>query len=341
MILNGQSSKYILEIEIVLVNYISELKEVWRRVQGRLTFENGSDLIRALNRHLDIGFNIFFYPLNPTEMKKRGEVIVVGWDFSEYSELALDHALFYSYQTNMKICLVHIVKRESDKDTYTLKLREEVERVYKKTGKQIDMIVRSGRVSEGLSSVAEEISAAVIFIGTHGVQGIQNYTGSHVLKTILSSTVPFVIVQAPREKHTHFSLICPVDARKESKEILYWVAFFAQIFAAKISLVYPEYKTSTKILRTRANVNFSKHYLAKNKVRFEEVKLSAKRFNNAIVEYAKKKHADLILTITNRQPKVQNLFSASKIQYLIANKEKIPVLCLNPRKDLWLYGAYK
>ena len=60
-----------------------------------------------------------------------------------------------------------------------------------------------------------------------------------------------------------------------------------------------------------------------------------------VVEYAKKKHADLILTITNRQPKVQNLFSASKIQYLIANKEKIPVLCVNPRKDLWSYGAYK
>jgi hypothetical protein len=49
----------------------------------------------------------------------------------------------------------------------------------------------------------------------------------------------------------------------------------------------------------------------------------------------------LILAITNRQTKDQSYFSASKIQYLIANKEKIPVFCLNPRKDLWQYGAYK
>jgi len=274
-------------------------------------------------------------------MKERGKVIIVGWDFSEYAELALEHALFYSFQTNMKICLVHIVKRESDAERYRLELKKEVDRVYHRTGKHIDIMVRSGNVSDGLSSAAKEISAAVIFIGTQGVQGIQNYVGSHVLKTIMNSTIPFVIVQAPREKHTHFSLVCPIDSRKESKEVLYWVAYLAQVLGAKISLVYPEYKTQSRILRTKANVNFSKHYLNDCRVKYEEVKLSSKRFNNAIVEYAKKKHADLILTITNRQHKVQNLFSASEIQYLIANKEKIPVLCLNPRKDLWFYGAYK
>ena len=90
-----------------------------------------------------------------------------------------------------------------------------------------------------------------------------------------------------------------------------------------------------------ANVNFARNYLNNYKLEYNEVKLNSKRFNEAIVDYAKKKHADLILTITNRQAKVQNYFSASKIQYLIANKEKIPVFCLNPRKDLWSYGAYK
>jgi len=274
-------------------------------------------------------------------MKERGKAIVVGWDFSEYSKLALDHALFYSYQTNMKIYLVHIIKRESDAEMMTIELQKVINRIFQSKGKRIGMIIRHGNVSEGLSHAAKEVSAAVIFIGTHGVKGMQKYIGSHVLKTILYSTIPFVIVQAPREKHTHSSLVCPVDSRKECKEVLYWVAYLAQVLGAEISLVYPEYKTQRRILRTKANVNFSKHYLTKKRVRFEEVKLSAKRFNNAIVQYAKKKQADLILTITNRQPKVQNLFSASKIQYLIANKEKIPVLCLNPRHDLWLYGTYK
>jgi len=274
-------------------------------------------------------------------MKERGRTIVVGWDFSEYAELALDHALFYAYQTNMKLYLVHIIKRESDVEKMKFDLQKIVDRVYQNRGKHIEMIVRCGNVSQGLKSVAEEVSAAVIFIGTQGVKGIQNYTGSHVLKTILDSPIPFVIVQAPREKHTRFSLVCPIDSRKESKEVLYWVAYLAHILGAEISLVYPEYKTQTRILRTLANVNFSKKYLNNYKVNYKEVKLSSNRFNDAIVDYAKKKHADLILTITNRQTKVQNYFSASRIQYLIANKEKIPVFCVNPRKDLWLYGSYK
>ncbi len=274
-------------------------------------------------------------------MKERGRAIVVGWDFSEYAELALDHALFYSYQTNLKLYLVHIIKRKSDAEKMKFELQKIVDRVYQKRGKHIDMIVRCGNISQGLKSVAEEVSAAVIFVGTKGVRGIQYFTGSHALKTIMDSTIPFVIVQAPREKGTHFSLVFPIDFRKESKEMLYWVTYLAHILGAEISLVYPEYKTQSRRLRTLANVNFSKNYLNNYKVKYIEARLNSNRFNDAIVNYAKKKHADLILAITNRQIKVQNYFSASKIQYLIANKEKIPVFCLNPRKDLWKYGAYK
>jgi nucleotide-binding universal stress UspA family protein len=274
-------------------------------------------------------------------MKERGKAIVVGWDFSENAKLALDHALFYAYQADMKLYLVHIIKRESDVEKMKFDLQKIVDRVYQNRGKHIEMIVRSGNVSQGLKSVAKEVSAAVIFIGTQGVKGIQNYIGSHVLKTIMDSPIPFVIVQAPREKHSQFSLVCPIDSRKESKGILYWVAYLALILGAEVSLVYPEYKTRSRILRTLANVNFAKKYLNNYNVEYNEVKLSSNRFNDAIVDYAKKKHADLILTITSRQTKVQNYFSASKIQYLIANKDKIPVFCLNPSKDLWLYGSYK
>lgn len=274
-------------------------------------------------------------------MKERGKAIVVGWDFSENAELALDHALFYAYQTNMKLYLVHIIKRESDAEKAKLDMQKIVDQVYQNKGKHIEMIVRRGSVSQDLKSVAKEVSAAVVFIGTKSVKGIQNYTGSSTLKTIIDSTIPFVIVQAPREKHNRYSLVCPIDYRKECKEVLYWVAYLAHILDAEISLVYPEYKAKSRMLRTLANLNFAKNYLNSHKVTYDEVKLNSNRFNDAIVKYAKKKHADLILTITNRRAKVQNYFLASKIQYLISNKEKISVFCLNPRKDLLSYISYR
>ena len=274
-------------------------------------------------------------------MKERGKAIVVGWDFSEYSELALEHALYYSYQTNMKLYLVHIIKSESDAEKMKIDMQKIVDRVYQDKGKVVEMIVRCGDVSHDLKLIAKEVSAAVVFIGTHGVKGIQNYTGSNALKIIMDSSIPFVIVQSPLEKHTRYSLVCPIDFRRESKEVLYWVAYLAHILDAEITLVYPEYKTKARVIPTLANVNFSKMYLNKYKIQYNEVKLSSNRFNDAIVAYAKKKKADLIFTIVNRRTKVQNYFSASKIQYLIANKEKISVFCLNPRKDLWSYVSYK
>jgi len=274
-------------------------------------------------------------------MKARGKAIVVGWDFSEFSNHALDHALFYSYQTNMEICLVHIVKRKSQVKEMEVELKKVVAKVYQEKGKHLKMMVRAGKITSGLRAAAIEVSAAVIFIGTHGVKGIQNYIGSNTLKIILNSVIPFVVVQAPRKVNGHFSVVCPIDSRKESKEVLYWVTYLAKILDANISLVYPDYKTPVKVLLTKANVNFSKHYLHDSRINFKEEKLSCKRFNDAIVDFANKKKVDLILTITNRQTKVQNLFSAAKVQYLIANREKIPVLCVSPRRDLWKYGSYK
>ena len=274
-------------------------------------------------------------------MKERGKAIVVGWDFSENSELALDHALYYAFKTNMKLYLVHIIKRGSDMEDVKFNMQKIVDRVYENKGKHIEIIIRRGRVSRGLKAVAKEVSAVVVFIGTQKVKGIQNYTGSKALKMIMRSSVPFVTVQAPREKHSRYSLVCPIDFRKECKEILYWVAYLAHIFDAEITLVYPKYRAQVRVKRTLANVNFSKKYLNNYKIKYEEVQLNSRRFNDAIVAYAKKKQADLILTITNRRAKVQDFFSASKIQYLIANKEKISVFCVNPTKSLWKYGAFK
>jgi len=274
-------------------------------------------------------------------MKESGKAIIVGCDFSEFSNHALNHALFYSYQTNMKLCLVHVVKRESQVGEMEIKLQNEVDRVYRETGKCINMMVRVGKVASGLRAAAIEISATIIFIGTQGVKGIQNLIGSNTLKIILDSVIPFVVIQEPRKVNNCFSVVCPIDSRKECKEVLFWVKYLAKTLDAHIYLVYPTYKTQARISMIKANVNFSRHYLHDFHVNFEETGLRSRNFNDAVVDFAKMKKADLILSITGRQTKVQNFFSASKIQYLIANREKIPVLCLSPRKDLWTYGSYK
>jgi len=274
-------------------------------------------------------------------MKEREKLIVVGWDFTEHAELALDHALFYSYQSNMKVCLVHIAKRKSDVEHLEKELAKEVHRIYQSKGKRVNMKVAFGSVSKGLKTVAEEISAAFVFVGTSGIKGMEKLMGSYILKTIRGSEIPFIVVQGRLEKHSQFSFVCPIDSRKESKGVLYWVVYLARIFRAKISLVYPEYENKSSLLKTKANLNFSKRYLNARQIDYESVKLQANRFNDAIVNFAKKKHASLIFSITNRQAKVQNYIATSKIQYLIANKEKIPVLCISPRKDLWTYGGYK
>ena len=104
-------------------------------------------------------------------------IILVPIDFTEVTRCALDHAIELSKLLKHEICMLHIVEFTST-DQQVQKAQELLDKlaneVKESTGLKIDGIVKKGTIFADIGSVAKEINAYLIIMGTHGTQGLQS-----------------------------------------------------------------------------------------------------------------------------------------------------------------------
>ncbi len=258
--------------------------------------------------------------------------ILVPWDFSKVADYALQHALEYSKSTKEPVALVHIVKKEKEIIPAEKKLQEKAAEVRNRHGIEVGVIVREGSIFTAISDIAEEFDATLVIMGTHGMKGMQKFTGSWALKVIADTETPFVVVQAP-PKSAIKQIVFPVDFKKEQKEKLKWAGYLVSHYKAKIHICYQQSTDSRIKAKTKSNLVFSRNYLVEKKADFEIVSLPGKKsLADESIELAKQVESNMIIIMTTKNIGFQDYILGADEQQIIANKEKIPVMCVNPRK---------
>lgn len=264
-------------------------------------------------------------------MTRRENTILVPWDFTEVASYALDHAIMIANRTRNDIALVHIVKNEKEIEEAKAKLEVVAKENEAKTKIKTKPIVREGSIFNTISDVATEEEANLVIMGTHGIKGMQKLTGSWALKVIVSSEVPFIIIQ-DKPHHTRLeNIVFPVDFKKETREKLNWVNYLSKYYKSKIHI----FKRSDPALRKNieSNISFTKKYLQEHDIDYDIVTQNGKYpFPIETINYAKEIDADLILIMTSRTLGFADFVMGPDEQYVIANSAKIPVMCVNPRQ---------
>ncbi len=274
-------------------------------------------------------------------MIENGKTIFVPWDFKGVSEYALDHALFYSSKTKLDVCLIYVVKKESLVKETKSKLDKIAADIHARKGKRVRTIVEVGSFHSGLKKAADENQTAMIIVGIDGYKGIQKYIGTSILSVLSGAVIPSVVVQRPKRTRSTFSILCPINQKKESKLLLKWIVFLARYIALKVYLVYPEFEEPLMNRKIFRNVAFAKNFLKEEKVDFATECFSVFDFNNSIVGFSRKRGIDLILSLTKKELGYRSYFTTPKSHYLIANDEKIPVMCVTPTRTMWKFIPFK
>ena len=273
-------------------------------------------------------------------MNANNKPIVVPWDFSKLSIYALEHAVLLAKTLEEDIILAHIVKRKSDIDKSIEKMKKVTDEHKKKYGIKPKIDVRAGSIFSVISEIINESNATFAVMGTHGVKGMQKFTGSWALKVIVGSNAPFIVVQEPPITNKKLNnIVFPIDFKFSAKEKLIWANFISRKFSAKFHLCYINITDPSLKRKTFSNINISKKYLSENMVDYEIVKLEGSNVTEEAVKYSKKIDADLIMISTTRNISFQDYVLGASEQKIIVNKEKIPVMCINPRKGITRTGG--
>lgn len=126
--------------------------------------------------------------------------IVIGTDFSECAEQALETAITLANCALARITVVHVCELDvDDQDDQVLDQASKTltALVASRQGRGVDItgVLRSGKPWEKLNNVAAEVGASLIVIGRHGAgRGAQAEVGSVAERLIRCASRPVLTV---------------------------------------------------------------------------------------------------------------------------------------------------
>lgn len=266
--------------------------------------------------------------LKPFTMQRKS--FIVPHDFSPVADCALLHAIKTAKLVDADIYVLHVVSKSKKIQEAHEKLEELLSKIDHE-GLVIKPAVRIGNIFEDIGEFAAEHHAQLIFMGTHGAHGLQHLLGSHALKVITNSTVPFVVVQEKKPLDTGYDdIVVPLDFNKETKQKLVLVANMASYFNSRVHVVIPD--ESDEFLRNKVNSNiaFAKKFFEEREIELVISLQPSSGFDKEVVRYAVAQDADLIAIMNLQKNSILGLLGSNYEQYMITNDAQIPVLMVNP-----------
>jgi len=268
--------------------------------------------------------------------------ILIPWDFTPVASYALEHGFNFARRIGCtKIVLNHIIKKNANKDVPFEKLKQIAKDVSGKDNITVEALVTEGTIFSTIAEVADEVNAELVIMGTHGLKGMQKLTGSWALKVIVSSKVPFVVIQDHPKDSDLKNIVFPIDFKMESKEKLNWVNYISKYYKAKF-YVFKSNTTDLGFLKKiKSNIIFTRKFMDKRNVDYEIYTAEGKHsFAQDTINFAKEIDADMIQILSTKNIGLTDYVLGASEQYIIANTAKIPVMVINPRNDLTKFGTF-
>jgi nucleotide-binding universal stress UspA family protein len=258
------------------------------------------------------------------------KTFIVPHDFTIVADIALQHAIATAKPLNAIVQILHVVSKENQIQDALVQLQNVIAK-FAGEGVDIQPNVRIGSIFEDIGAFAAEHVAELIFMGTHGAHGWQHITGSHALKVVTSSQVPFIIVQEKSVKVTGYdSIVVPMDLHKETKQKLSIVANLAKYFNSKVHVVTPDETDEYLRHQVVSNITFSESFFKDRNIEMTSAIVSRSGFDKEVVKYAVSVDADLIAIMNLNRSNFLSALTTNYEQYIITNDALIPTLIVNP-----------
>lgn len=230
-----------------------------------------------------------------------------------------------------EVTLLHVIENERDRAKAESTLNQLVVATISKSGVAVKGIVKQGNIFVDIGGVVETIGARLIFMGTHGVKGVQYIVGSYAVKVITHSIVPFVVVQNKAIKDGYSTIVLPMYLSKESKHKLDLTIKMAQYFKSKVH-IFSQHESDEFIRKAiERDTVYARNEMRKHNIEHELHTATGKgNFVKQMLEFAGCINADLIAVVNSQERGVHELLSGTSERDTITNEAQVPVLVVKP-----------
>lgn len=274
------------------------------------------------------------------------KTILVAIDFSKNAEHAMEYAVLFANKLKACIYLIWVDNTLSEESVIDIiegetriEKRSYMNSIIEKFQPQvkcgdIQVLLRKGRVYQEIAKAAQQINADLIFAGTHGVSGYEQYwIGSNAYRIVSQAPCPVITIRREYKfKSAIKNILLPLDSSLETKQKLPFAAELAKTFGATIHLL-KIFNTPLSVIRKRIDKYGAdaEAGLKEKKVKYITEEIEADNVAASIIGYSQKQKIDLITIMTDQDTTTANKFLGPYAQQLINNSE-VPVLSLRSKK---------
>lgn len=274
---------------------------------------------------------------------KKVQNILVYTDFTDVGEKSVQWAVFLAKKFKRRIHLIHVINensynyfsKESAKEDAKKALMDLSQEIEKNDGIKTDSYVEEGCTCTIINSEAERRDAFLILLGTHGKNDPQYLSGSAVVEIIRKSRIPYFVVQKNSPiPNDNKGVLLPLGVKKEMKEKTGWVTYFSKNIMTSIDIVYRKNDADG----VKNNLTFAKHFFDKYKLvsNKHELPESRDQLNKLALRFASENNSGMIVILTTKNENLWTKLFGFPETSIISNSKGIPVLCINPKKDLYI-----
>lgn len=278
--------------------------------------------------------------------------IIVPIDFSEESLNGLELAIVLSAKTRANVQMVYVQKKSSDffpgsseeEYKWAKKNFEELLSKYEHklaTPAQLSYMIKQGKVFQEVVNQANAFERSVIVASTHGGSGFEEFfIGSNAFKIVTASNGPVITIRHGVVPKSFRKIMLPIDINMDTRQKVPFSVEIAKYFDSEIHIVSITSSKSDdvkkKLMLWTSQVE---DYARERNLKTEVVHLIGEDLAGMVMDYAVKKHIDLI-SITSEQAQGVKGFMLGTYAQRILNSAEIPILCVSP-KTTYKSGGFR
>lgn len=256
--------------------------------------------------------------------------ILVPYDGSQSSDVALKTAISLSKRVDGKVSAVYVKRTEGDE--FYKEIAQKIEERSAESGQEILFIHPTGKMYKEVVRTVGEIGADLVIMGTHGSSGFEEFwIGSNAYRVVSSSDVPVITMQEHYPRETFQRIIVPIDNSKETRQKIPTVSRLAQFFGAEVHLFgTSKYDSEDSQNKVKTYAVQSQKLLSEDEVKSEISYRFGGNIAKATLDRAEEIGADLVIMMSESEPS-SGLFMGSNAQQVV-NHSRIPVMTLHPKQ---------
>ncbi|MCU4176021.1 hypothetical protein [Carboxylicivirga sp. N1Y90] len=260
---------------------------------------------------------------------------------NDNDDLVIEQGLALSEALNQNIAIIAIIPDQSSQeasDAIVDYLQDLKDQLRLKTRSSITTIVKQGRIMPVLSSLSDELEAASIVMEMPQESKLKFYKDVQLMKQSRQFKMPFLMVRPNTKAPNYNTIYIPISFRKEEKEKFIWASYFGRFNNSDIVLIPAHEKDVTARNIIKNHLLFAQNLLTKLNLSYKIIpgcynSLSIAREATELA--AANKNGIVLICSTKHYGPDQEIVGPPELK-AIKNREQVPVLCINPRKDLYV-----